>query len=191
MGIEARLANPPEELVAKYTRKEQAFFFDYANYTLALFESSEVQSRLRQLFQMENMHFAKAIDLRIMVFPARPLHGRPRNILHGSYNQDSAQISMYPLKMKRDWIRQEGFNLFKTRPEELTWDQKNTLREVCFSAISTLIHEILHVKFESRNLSRYSEEAIVRKLERQYAQEWLENFPSSTIENQLPISSIV
>lgn len=191
LEISARLANPPGDLIATYTRKEKEFFFDYANYVLRLFNNPLVQERLRHLMQIESIHVTKAVDLRIMVFPARPLHGRPRNILHGSYNQDNAQISIYPLKVKRDWIRQEGFNIFKTPTERLSSSQKKMLQEVFVSAISTLIHEVLHVKFENRGLSRYAEEALVRKLEKKYGQEWMSNLPAGTIESPLPTQPIL
>ncbi len=186
MELSVRLANPPEALVAKYTRKEREFFFDYAKYVLELFNNPQVQQQLRSLMEIENMRTDRSVDLRIMVFPARPLQGRPRNTLHGSYNHDTAQISIYPLKIRRDWIRQQRFRLFKTSASRLNDIERTTLREICVSAISTLIHEMLHVKFENRGFSRYSEEAIVRKLEKQYAQEWLTNLPLDIVEGPLP-----
>ncbi len=186
--LTVRLANPPAGLVAKYTRKEREFFFDYAQYALRLFENPQIQQQLNSLMEIENMRIAKSVDLRIMVFPARPLHGRPRNVLHGSYNHDTAQISIYPLKVPRDWIRAEGFSLFKTVPSQLNSSESRTLREIYASALSTLIHEMLHVKFETRGYSRYSEEAIVRKLEKQYVQDWLSGLPSSLFESALPIT---
>ena len=179
--IITRMANPPEDLVAKYTRKEREFFFDYASFVLRLIDSPELREKLRQLLEVENIRVSRTIDMRVMVFPARPLRGRLRSVLHGSYNQDSAQISLYPLKTSRDWIRHEGYSLFRLPPRELSHSQQKTLREVSLSAISTLIHEVLHVKFETRNLSRYAEEAIVRKLERKYADEWIETLPQVTV----------
>ncbi len=177
--IITRLANPPEDLVSKYPRKEREFFFDYAWYVLRLIDGPWVRERLSQLIEVENIRVSKTIDLRVMVFPARPLRGRPRSILHGSYNQDSSQISLYPLKLSRDWIRQEGFNMFKTPTRKLSLTHRKILREASLSAISTLIHEVLHVKLETRALSRYAEEAIVRKLERQYAEDWIRNLPET------------
>jgi hypothetical protein len=189
LEISVRLANPPEDLIANYTRKEREFFLDYADYVLQLLKAPHVQQQLRRLMEMENLEFRRAVDLRIMAFPARPLHGRPRNILHGSYNHDNAQISIYPLKVKRDWIRQGGFSTFKTPAGQLSSSQRKMLLEVSVSAITTLIHEVLHVKFENRGLSRYAEEAIVRKLEKKYAHEWMSNLPAGMIENALPIPS--
>ncbi len=174
LEIAARIANPPESLLAKYTRKEKDFFYDYANFVQRQITSPFVMEQLRNLIDREQVNTGKSIDLRIMVFPARPLIGRPRNTLHGSYNQHSAQISLYPLKLPREWIRREGFSLFKTSTGELSQLHHRILKEIIASAISTLIHEVLHVKFEERHMSRYVEEAVVRKLEQRYAQEWFE-----------------
>ena len=171
--IEARIANPPEGLLAKYTRKEKEFFYDYAAFVHRILSRQQVRDLLRRLIEVEAINPGRSIDLRIMVFPARPLTGRPRNILHGSFNQDSSQISLYPLKLPREWIRKEGFGLFKTSPEDLSLSQQSVQRDMLVSAVSTLIHEVLHVKFESREMSRYVEEAVVRKLEKKYAWEWL------------------
>lgn len=188
LEIYVRLANPLGDLVAKYTRKEREFFFDYADYVLQLLKAPQVQQQLGHMMEIESMEFRRTIDIRIMAFPARPLHGRPRNILHGSYNHDNAQISIYPLKVKRDWIRQQGFSTFKTPAGELSSSQRKILREISVSAITTLVHEVLHVKFENRGLSRYAEEAIVRKLEKKYAQELMSNLPVDMIDEPLPIS---
>jgi hypothetical protein len=179
--IEARIANPPEGLLAKYTRKEKEFFYDYANFVHRLLAIPQIRQQFRNLIEAERINPGRSIDIRIMVFPARPLTGRPRNILHGSFNHDSSQISIYPLKLPREWVRKEGFGLFKTRPEDLTPSQQSALRNVLASAVSTLIHEVLHVKFESQQLSRYVEEAIVRKLERKYAEDWLTRFSHETL----------
>ena len=173
--VEARIANPPESLLAKHTKKEKEFFYDYAAFVQRLLNSGQIKDRLRGLIETESIDPGRAIDLRIMVFPARPLTGRPRSILHGSFNQDTSQISLYPLKLPRDWVRREGYGMFKTAVAELSAAQQKTLREVLVSTITTLIHEILHVKFENRQYSRYVEEAIVRKLERKYAEEWFES----------------
>ncbi len=173
--VETRIANPPESLLAKHTKKEKEFFYDYAAFVQRLLNSGQIKDRLRGLIETESIDPGRAIDLRIMVFPARPMTGRPRSILHGSFNQDTSQISLYPLKMPRDWVRREGYGMFKTAVTDLSASQQKTLREVLVSAITTLIHEILHVKFEGRQYSRYAEEAIVRKLERKYAEEWFES----------------
>jgi len=100
------------------------------------------------------------------------LNGRPRNVLHGSYNHDSSQISLYPLKLSREWIGKIGYELFKIPVADLSDDARGLFREIQVSCLSTLVHEILHVKFGNSGMSRYVEEAIVRKLEKKYIQEW-------------------
>src|SRR6266581_968922 len=151
--VEARIANPPESLLAKHTKKEKEFFYDYAAFVQRLLNNGQIKDRLRGLIETESIDPGRAIDLRIMVFPARPMTGRPRSILHGSFNQDTSQISLYPLKLPRDWVRSEGYSMFKTALTDLSASQQKTLREVLVSAITTLIHEILHVKFETRQYS--------------------------------------
>ena len=172
LDIRVRLANPPVELVAKYTKKEQGFFMDYARNVLELLSRQEVQGLLEQLINMEGIRSNGLVDLRVMIFPARPLNGRPRSMLHGSYNHDSSQISLYPLKMPRDWIRKIGYELFKIPVGDLSDEARKLFREIQVSCLSTLVHEVLHVKFSDSGMSRYVEEAIVRKLEKKHIQEW-------------------
>ncbi len=175
--ISARIANPPPQLLAKYTRKEREFFFKYASFVLKIVENERVLDRLRGIFEKETIRIERPVDLRIMVFPARPLSGRPSRMLHGSYSQSSSQISLYPLKLPREWVGTEGLDMFTTRIENLPVKRRRLLLEISRSAVSTLVHEILHVKFESRGLLRYVEEAIVQKLERQYVVEWEDEIP--------------
>ncbi len=170
--LSARIANPPPMLLAKYTRKEREFFFEYASFVLKLIENAQVLDRLKEIFEKEGIRIARSVDLRIMVFPARPLRGRPNRMLHGSYSQSSSQISLYPLKLPREWVRTEGIDMFTTPIEDLSAKNRRLLLEISRNAVSTLVHEILHVKFESRGFLRYVEEAIVQKLERQYVAEW-------------------
>src|SRR5712692_2483290 len=170
--MSARIANPPPSLLAKYSRKEREFFFEYANFVLKIIENETVVDELRSIFEKESIRIEKPVNLRIMVFPARTLRGRPNRTLHGSYNHSSSQISLYPLNLPRIWVRTEGFDLFRVSLESLSDKERRLLLEISQSVVSTLVHEILHVKFESRGLLLYVEEAIVRKLESQYVGEW-------------------
>jgi hypothetical protein len=111
-----------------------------------------------------------------MVFPARTFRGRQNRILHGSYSQSTSQISLYPLRIPKEWIRGEGLDLFRAGSQSLSQRKLKLLHEISQSAVSTMIHEILHVKFQQRDMSRYGEEALVRKLESQFMQrseEWI------------------
>jgi hypothetical protein len=107
-----------------------------------------------------------------MVFPARTFRGRQNRILHGSYSQSTSQISLYPLRIPKEWIRGEGLDLFRAGSQSLSQRKLKLLHEISQSAVSTMIHEILHVKFQQRDMSRYGEEALVRKLESQFMQGW-------------------
>ncbi len=175
--ISARIANPPPMLLAKHTRKEREFFSDYASFVLKIIESPIILDRLRLIFEKETIRIKRPVDLRIMVFPARPLMGRPNRMLHGSYSQSSSQISLYPLKLPREWVRTEGLAVFKTPIGDIPAKKRRLLLEISQNAVSTLVHEILHVKFESQGLLRYVEEAIVQKLERQYVADWEHELP--------------
>jgi len=172
LEMRVRLANPPVGLVAKYTKKERDFFSDYAKTVLGLVSSPEVRILLEKLINLEGIRSNSLIDLRVMMFPAMPLNGRPKNVLHGSYNHDFSQISLYPLKLSREWIRKIGYELFKIPVAGLSDDARRLFREIQVSCLSTLVHEVLHVKFGDSGMSRYVEEAIVRKLEKKYILEW-------------------
>ena len=170
--LDARIANPPPGLLAKYTRKEQEFFFDYANFMLRIFDYSSIRQRLRKTLAIEGINLLREIDLRIMVFPARSLPGRSNGVLHGSYNQTTSQISLYPLKISKSWIRSDGQSLFRRQFDQLSNIARKILCEIALNGLGTLIHEFLHVKFEHAGMGRYAEEAVVRKLEHQHMAEW-------------------
>lgn len=171
-SLDVRIANPPPSLLAKYTRKEREFFYDYANFLLKIIQDPNVSDGLRRIVAMEAIRLDRLIDVRIMVFPARSLPGRSSHVLHGSYNQTFSQISLYPLKISKEWIRGEGRSLFRTRFDLLGEMRKRTVCEIAITGLATLIHEFLHVKFENRGYNRYAEEAIVKKLEAQHMRDW-------------------
>ncbi len=139
---------------------------------MRLLQDENVAGRIHQVLSAEKIVIDKPVDVRVMVFPARTFRGRQNRILHGSYNETASQISLYPLRISREWIREEGTNLFRSEPDSLSQRKLRVLYEISESAVSTMIHEILHVKFQQRGMSRYGEEALVRKLERQFMQEW-------------------
>ena len=170
--IDVRIANPPPALLKKYTVKEKAFFYDYANFVVRLLRNEIVTHRIHQVILTERIVIDKPVDIRVMVFPARTFRGRQNRILHGSYSQSTSQISLYPLRIPKEWIRREGLDLFRARFQDLSQRKLKLLHETSESAVSTMIHEILHVKFQQRSMSRYGEEALVRKLERQFMQGW-------------------
>jgi len=172
--IDVRVANPPPALLKKYTAKEKAFFYDYANFVVRLIQNENVTDRIHRVISMERIVIDKPVDIRVMVFPARTFRGRQTRVLHGSYSQSASQISLYPLRIPREWIRGDGIDLFREGLEDLSQRKLKLLYEISESAVSTMIHEILHVKFEQRSMSRYGEEALVQKLEREFMQGWEE-----------------
>ncbi|TMI48877.1 hypothetical protein E6H17_02420 [Candidatus Bathyarchaeota archaeon] len=172
--IDVRIANPPAALLAKYTQKEKAFFYDYAHFVVRLLQDENVTDRIHQVISAERIVTEKPVDIRVMVFPARTFRGRQNRILHGTYSESASQISLYPLRIPKEWVRQEGLDLFRGGSDNLSQRKLRLLYEISESAVSTMIHEILHVKFQQREMSRYGEEALVQKLERQFMQGWEE-----------------
>jgi hypothetical protein len=170
--IDVRVANPPPALLAKYTVKEKTFFYDYARFVVRLIQNKTVTDRIHHVISTERIVTEKPVDIRVMVFPARTLRGRQNRTLHGSYSQSGSQISLYPLRISKEWIRGEGLDLFRRGFESRSQRKLRSLYEISESAVSTMIHEILHVKFQQRSMSRYGEEALVRKLERQFMEGW-------------------
>ena len=172
--IRARLAKPPEYVLVKFPRYEREFFLGYANFILGLILSREIRELLSTLVSAEGIRSDRSIDLRVMIFPAKQSRRQPSRILYGSYSHSLAQISLYPLRISKDRIRREGVALFDTSLDWLSIAQRKLIGEISTSAVSTLIHEVLHVKFQQRNLARYVEEGMVQRLERTYMRQWAE-----------------
>ena len=170
--IDVRIANPPPALLAKYTVKEKTFFYDYARFVVRLLQNKTVTDRIHYVISTERIVTDKPVDIRVMVFPARTFRGRQNRTLHGSYSQSASQISLYPLRIPKEWIRGDGLDLFRGGLEDKSQRRLRSLYEISESAVSTMIHEVLHVKFQQRSMSRYGEEALVRKLERQFMEGW-------------------
>ncbi len=172
--IRARLAKPPEQVLVKFPRYEREFFHGYASFILRLILSSEIRELLSILVSSEGIRSDRSIDLRVMIFPAKQLRRRPSRVLYGSYSHSLAQISLYPLRISKDRIRREGTELFATSLDELSIAKRKLVGEIATAAVSTLIHEVLHVKFQQRDLARYVEEGMVQRLERTYMRQWAE-----------------
>ncbi len=170
--IRARLAKPPDYVLAKFPRHEKEFFHAYANFILKLILSSDIRELLSALVSAEGIRSDRSIDLRVMIFPAKQLRRQPSRILYGSYSHTLAQISLYPLRISKNRIRREGIDLFRTSLNQLSLAQRKLIGEIATAAISTLIHEVLHVKFQQRSLARYVEEGMVQRLEKTYMRQW-------------------
>jgi len=170
--IRARLAKPPDYVLAKFPRYEKEFFHAYANFILKLILSSDIRELLSALVSAEGIRSDRSIDLRVMIFPAKQLRRQPSRMLYGSYSHTLAQISLYPLRISKDRIRKEGTDVFRSTLNQLSLAQRKLIGEIATAAISTLIHEVLHVKFQQRSLARYVEEGMVQRLEKTYMRQW-------------------
>ena len=170
--IRARLAKPPDYVLIKFLRYEREFFDGYAKFILGLILSREIRELLSTLVSAEGIRSDRSIDLRVMIFPAKLLRRQPSRILYGSYSHSLAQISLYPLRISKDRIRREGPELFRNSLDELSVGQRKLISEIAAAAVSTLIHEVLHVKFQQRSLARYIEEGMVQRLEKTYMRQW-------------------
>jgi hypothetical protein len=171
---ELRIANPPPSLLVKYTRKEKNFFYSYASFVIKIMQDPMISDRIRRILSIENVSIDGLIDVRAMVFPARSFRGQTNRMLHGSYNSTASQISVYPLRIPKEWIRNDGFDLFEQHYQDLPEKRKKLLHEISVNAIATLLHEVFHAKLGNRGLSRFAEESIVRKMEKQYMIGWEE-----------------
>jgi len=170
--IRARLAKPPDYVLVKFPRYEREFFIEYATFILRIILSPEIRNMLSALISSEGIRSDRPIDLRVMIFPAKRLSRRPSRVLYGSYSHSLAQISLYPLRVHKDWIQRNGTNMFSDAEASRSSTQKKFILEITSSAISTLIHEVLHVKFQQKSLARYIEEGMVQRLERTYMRQW-------------------
>jgi len=134
--IDVRVANPPPALLKKYTAKEKAFFYDYANFVVRLVRNENVTDRIHRVISIERIVIDKPVDIRVMVFPARTFRGSQNRVLHGSYSQSASQISLYPLRIPREWIRGDRIDLFRAGLEGLSQRKLRLLSEISESAVS-------------------------------------------------------
>src|SRR6266480_3130409 len=101
--IDVRVANPPPALLKKYTAKEKAFFYDYANFVVRLVRNENVTYRIHRVISVERIVIDKLVDIRVMVFPARTFRGRQNRVLHGSYSQSASQMKGYYQEKESTW----------------------------------------------------------------------------------------
>jgi hypothetical protein len=174
-------------VLVKFPRYEREFFLSYASFILKLILSSEIRELLSTLVSAEGIRSDRSVDLRVMIFPAKQLRRQPSRILYGSYSHSLAQISLYPLRISKDRIRREGVQLFSSSLDELSIAQRKRVGEIANAAISTLIHEMLHLKFQQRDLARYIEEGMVQRLEKTYMRQWADKL-DGVLKSQLQSS---
>src|SRR5436853_6592442 len=112
--IDVRVANPPPALLKKYTAKEKAFFYDYADFVVRLVRNENVTDRIHRVISMERIVIDKPVDIRVMVLPARTFRGNQNRVRHGSDSQSASQITLYRLRIPQEWIRGDAMALLCT-----------------------------------------------------------------------------
>src|SRR2546429_633014 len=118
--------------------------------------------------------WAPEIDVRIANPPPALLKKYTLKEKAFFYDYASFVVRLIRNEEVTDRIRGEGIDLFRAGCEGLSQRKLRLLYEMSEIAVSTMIHEILHVKFQRRSMSRYGEEALVQELERQFMQGWEE-----------------
>src|SRR5436853_7704012 len=106
--VDVRVANTPPCLLKKYTAKEKAFFYDYADFVVRLVRNDNVTDRIHRVISMGRIVINKPVDIRVMVFRARTFRGNQNRVLHGSYSQSASQMSLYALRIPREGIGGDG-----------------------------------------------------------------------------------
>src|SRR2546428_13460223 len=84
--IDVRIANPPPTLLEKYTVKEKAFFYDYANFVVRLIRNENVANRIHRVISTERILVERQVENRVMVFTARKFRDSTNRVLLGSYS---------------------------------------------------------------------------------------------------------
>jgi len=142
--IEVRLANPPKEMLSRYTLKERHYYEEQSEKVVRILNHRITKSLLKEVIETEGIKQKNIRDIRVMILPSMrdPEYG---DHLYGLYDHDGKRISIYPgVKYKSSKFLRDPMVSFQF------------IRE----SIITVIHEVLHAK--------YSEEAAVRKLTQKY-----------------------
>jgi len=116
------------ELPEKYVK----FYFEYATMVAETLKWSSFQNFLNWITKEENINKNRITDIQVKVFPYKKKRGKG---LAGRCSR-KGQIKIYPRGMK--FLRKL---LLKTRGEEL-------VSYIKARAMSTLIHEVLHIKYQ-------------------------------------------
>lgn len=140
-----RILHPPESLIKKFSEKHAEFYFEYAKVVAETLRWPLFQRFLDWVIGEENVNKNEVRDIRVIVFPSKNKRGKR---LAGRCSK-RGRISVYP-KGIRSLLR-----LFmKNEKEKLDFYLKKR-------AISTVIHELLHIKY-------LSDEKRVRELTKNY-----------------------
>ncbi|MFQ6086649.1 MAG: hypothetical protein ACE5OV_01370 [Candidatus Bathyarchaeia archaeon] len=140
-----RIARPSQNLINKFPKKYVEFYFGYANVITETLKWPSFQNFLNWMIKEENINKNKIVDIQVKIFPFKKRKGKG---LAGRCSK-KGQIKIYPRRIKF----LSGL-LMKTEEEKLDLYVKAR-------AMSTLIHELLHIKY-------LSDEEKVKKLTKNY-----------------------
>jgi hypothetical protein len=126
-----RIASPSPNMINKLPKKYVEFYFQYANVITETLRWSSFQGFLNWMIKEENINQNRVADIQVVIFPFKKKEGKG---LAGRCSKNG-QIKIYPRGI-------EFLNrlLMKTKEEELDLYVKAR-------AMSTLIHELLHIKY--------------------------------------------
>ena len=174
-----RVANPPQTLVKEFPEDLQKFYFRLANITYRFLSLPITQKFLLFIIDKEKIEREGIKDVRIMVFPSKDVNQFYK--LAGRYNEIKKQISIYPpifdfspqTKKLPSWF----FEIFEGKTKE----DEEILRFLYIEILQTIIHEILHVKYNSgyakkKGLNKDDIEKKVHKLTEKYMEIFFTRF---------------
>lgn len=137
--INARLANPPKELISKYTEKEYLLYTEYAKHVQEILEEESINNTINKMLQEENIDVT-GIDTRIMLFPQ--VIGE--TTLVGTCDIEKRQISIYPM-LQRDLLRTIESIKEIAKPENREFALESYIVE---HLLASVLEEFLHLKYK-------------------------------------------
>jgi len=165
--MDIRIANPPKEMVEKYSKDAYEFYSKYANLVCEILKDKNVQKFIDKMITKECIE-KKVSDVRVMLFPS--LKGEMAR--GGTYNAKLGQISIF----NRMEIPED------TPKHKMKWlidmlEDKKIVEGIFIESVLNLIHEVLHVKYsndymEEHGLTRDEIENKVKNLSEKYLDEF-------------------
>lgn len=127
-----RIAGPSQNLINKFSKKYVEFYFQYANVIAETLKRPPFQNFLNWIINEENIDKNRVTDIQVVIFPFKKKEGKG---LAGRCSK-KGRIKIYPRGIK-------FLNKLLKKTEEEKLDSYVKAR-----AMSTLIHELLHIKYQ-------------------------------------------
>jgi hypothetical protein len=179
LEMEIRIAKPPEALLAKFAKHEQAFYFQHAEIVKTILSMPEVQETMHLMATNERLDLGKIRDIRVMVFPHGSSESEQEHRKHlklgselgcsGTYTPITGTISIYPIFSNPD---KQALKLLRDCTM-IAW--------ITINAVSAFLEEVLHSKYNSEYMTK--EHLSLQELEkeaRRIADEYTDIFVSNT-----------